>query len=281
MSEFIVASTNSRADMGCALQPFARSLVICSEQNGGWGMGSYNRGEILMRMEPRNLCEPLGVASAMRNLEAEVFILHCRSATVGEVRRENTHPFRFQDWLFAHNGTLPGFEDYRSRIEESMPPFILRRVRGETDSEHLFHLFLSFLFDAGKVNRVNPGTEPIRDALAQAVSTVDLFAREGGHERADISVVVSDGYSVVALGRGIPVYYAFLEGLEDCENCRNSRVPSNCPSGVDHPELKAVLLRSGRETVEDGAFKRLEDSRIISITSDHKVEFNEFGSGEV
>ncbi len=277
MSQFVVVSTNSRSNLGCILLPFESVMELPAVGSGGWGLGYYNRGELLSRVEPRDLGESFHVMERIGDIEAEAFILHNRAATIGSVRRENTHPFRFHNWLFAHNGTLEGFDDYRERILEAMPPFILRRVQGDTDSELLFHLFLSFMFDAGKVNRVNPGTAAIREALVPAMSMVDAFARKAGHPLSDSSVVISDGYSVVVLGRGIPVSYSLIEGVTDCEFCRTSRVPKTEPSSVDHRELRAVLITSGPSMVASSLFQDLEDNHILSVTSDHRVEFNSFG----
>ena len=276
MSQFVVVSTNSRSNLGCILKPFESVLEFAAVGSGGWGLGYYNRGELLSRVEPRDRGESFQVMERIGDIEAEAFILHTRAATIGSVRRENTHPFRFQNWAFAHNGTLEGFDDYRERILEAMPPFIRRRVQGDTDSELLFHLFLSFMFDAGTVNRTNPGTATIRDALVSAISMVDNFARKAGHQLSDSSVVISDGYSVVTLGRGIPVSYSLIEGVADCEFCRTSRVPKTEPSSVDHRELRAVLIRSGPAMVGSRLFQDLEDNHLLSVTSDHRVEFDSF-----
>lgn len=40
---------------------------------------------------------------------ADLIMAHCRSATVGEVNRENCHPFDTPDFVGAHNGTLNDF----------------------------------------------------------------------------------------------------------------------------------------------------------------------------
>jgi glutamine amidotransferase len=273
MSHIVAISSNSRSNLCCVLEANREVLRLPAVGSGGWGMAYYNGGELLSRIEPRDQGVSFDTAAELDDIEAEIVVLHTREASVGGVRRENTHPFRFQSWAFAHNGTLGGFEDYRGRILEAMPPFIHRRVRGDTDSEHLFHLFLSFLYDAGEINRVNPGTTVIRNALVQAVAMTDQFAAESGHAPSPASAVVTDGYSVVVLGRGIPVQYALIEGICGCERCRSSRVSGTGPSPVDHSELRAVLIMAGPLDALSHGFQRLDDGGVLAVTSDHRVEF--------
>src|SRR6185312_6094087 len=85
------------------------------------------------------------------DVRADVVLGHVRSATVGTLRTENTHPFRYRQWLFAQTGTLSQFDSIRDRLMASVPEFLRGGIRGETDAEILFHVFLSFLHDRGRL----------------------------------------------------------------------------------------------------------------------------------
>lgn len=273
MSHFVALSINSKSRVGCAVDPYGGKLDLPAGVAGGWGLGYFRSGRVLQRIEPREQGEELDVVRILANLEADVLLLHTREATVGPVRRENTHPFRFQDWLFAHNGTLVGFDDYRDQILETMPPFIHRSIRGDTDSEHLFHLFLSFLYDSGQLSRSDPGTGAIHEALGQAVATIDAFAQQCGHRPSDQSIVVSDGYSLVVFTRGVPVCYTLIEGVRDCAVCRISRTAKSKPQEVDHEDLRAVLVISEATTEGRDGFQPLADGTFLSVTKNHRIEF--------
>ena len=52
----------------------------------------------------------------MADLRADVLVAHVRTPTVGTLRTENTHPFRFRQWLFAQTGTVPEFAAVRDRL---------------------------------------------------------------------------------------------------------------------------------------------------------------------
>ncbi len=279
MSLYWGLSINDDSKIECALCPFVDQINLCTADAGSWGLGYYHAGELLKRIDPKKQGEPLDVMNVMSGIKADIVIMHTRRATVGPVRRENTHPFRFKEWIFAHNGTLAGFEAFKARLSKVMPPFILRGVKGDTDSEYLFHLFLSFLYDSGFLGRPDLGIVPIRDALNRALATVDEFAKEVKEQPSPASIIVSDGYSLVVLNRGIPVEYALIESVRDCPICRKSIQPGDMsPPQVDHEKLRAVLVRSGSTDVlspGDG-LQTLKENSFLMVTKTHGVEFSDF-----
>ena len=68
----------------------------------------------------------------------------CAASTVS-VGFENTHPFLYRDFIFAHNGQLLNFDIERN--SEKLLPFIDSSLRenilGKTDSEQMFYLLLT------------------------------------------------------------------------------------------------------------------------------------------
>src|SRR3954452_19170461 len=137
----------NRADLGArVLELESKPLsVVAKGSTLGWGLGFYQAGEVLLRRRPIDERPEIDVAALAKDLRADVLIGHVRAATVGNLRTENTHPFRYRQWLFAQTGTIPEFESIRERLVSSVPEFLRAGIRGETDSEILFHVFLSFL----------------------------------------------------------------------------------------------------------------------------------------
>ncbi|MCU0661893.1 MAG: class II glutamine amidotransferase [Myxococcota bacterium] len=272
MSDFLAITVSQDSRVGCALAEHADGLGLRTAETGSWGLGYYHLGENLQRIEPRDGGTILDVLDVLSPLKAEVVILHTRRATVGRVKPENTHPFRFKDWMFAANGTVEGFEELRDQLRSAMPPFLARDIRGETDSEHLFRLFLSFLYDSGQLGRPNLLAQDISDALTRTYAMVNEFVRSMGKEPSPQSAVVSNGYSLVAIGLGVPVDYALVEGIRSCHACRDSRRPGEA-SGIDHQELRAVIIRSGNLPAPPPGFLRLPDNHCLRVASDYRIEF--------
>ncbi len=275
MSSIFGLSVNNDALVEYALQPFADQIDLKTAEAESWGLAYYNKGELLQRVEPRSKGEKLDVMKILGGLRAEIVVMHTRSSTVSPTRRENIHPFRFKEWMFAQNGTLAGFEKYRDHVIDAMPPFLQRGIRGDTDSEHLFYLMLSFVYDSGLFGRAELDVHHIRDALVRAFSMVRQLAVEHGEEIADTSAVVSDGYSLVAASMGIPVDFALVEGIpEQIETRDSGKFGRFGATRQDAEGLRAVLVISGRRQTPTQGFSRLDPSSVIMVTKNHGVQFS-------
>ena len=81
------------------------------------------------------------VASHVRS---PLFLSHIRASTGTAVQQTNCHPFRYDKWLWVHNGLVRDFHlvkrDLSLAVDESLYPYI----EGSADSETLFYLALTF-----------------------------------------------------------------------------------------------------------------------------------------
>lgn len=164
-----------------------------------WGLGFYQGGEILLKRRPIDDRRELSLGDLVKDLRADVLIAHVRKPTVGTLRTENTHPFRYRQWLFAHTGTIPSFDRLAPRLRDSLPQFLERDIRGDTDSEVLFYLFLSFLQDVGALDR--PSTEPaqVRAAIRSTSSLVERLCAEEGVRPSPSNLLIACSEYIVAM----------------------------------------------------------------------------------
>ena len=207
----------NRADLAArVLASEEEALRVSSKGTAlGWGIGFYQGGEVLMRRRPIDDHATVDVAKVAGDVRADILIGHVRNATVGSLRTENTHPFRYRQWLFAQTGTLPSFEAIRERLLESVPEFLRSSIRGESDSEILFYVFLSFLHDAGRLNDGISDPSHVRDALRSSVAVVDGMAAEVGGTPSQVNVMVCNGENIFALCRGAQMGYRIFAGKND------------------------------------------------------------------
>ena len=182
----------------------------------GWGIGFYQGGEVLMRRRPIDGDE-VDVARLASDVRADVLIGHVRTATIGTLRTENTHPFRYRQWLFAKTGTVSSFDAIRERLVQSVPEFLRGGIRGETDSEIVFHVFLSFLHDRGRLNDMVVEPQVIRDALRSSVAVVDGMSAEVGGDASPVNILVTNGDAIVGLHRGQRMAHRTFSGKGDAE----------------------------------------------------------------
>ncbi len=209
----------NRADLASRVLATEQDALCVTSRGAplGWGIGFYQGGEVLMRRRPIDEHDTIHVAKIAGDVRADVLIGHVRNATVGSLRTENTHPFRDRQWLFAQTGPLPSFEAIRERLVGSVPEFLRSSIRGESDAEILFYVFLSFLHDAGRLNDSVSEPAHVRDALRSSVAVVDGMAAEVGGTASSINVAVSNGENVFGLHRGNQMGYRTFSGKADAE----------------------------------------------------------------
>ncbi|HVE84589.1 MAG TPA: class II glutamine amidotransferase, partial [Myxococcales bacterium] len=124
--------------------------------------------------------------------------------SVGEVAVRNAHPFLHGPWAFAHNGTVRDFERHREAMEALIAPELRSRLRGETDSERCFYLFLTELKDGRDIDAVAA-------ALARTMVAVSRVTdRADGGKPSSMNFMVTDGSLLVATRRHRTLF--FTEG---------------------------------------------------------------------
>lgn len=170
---------------------------LSHEHQHGWGIALYvgDRPVVVRGTLPAH--EDREFEDVGRSAEGDCVLAHVRKASVGAVRRENCHPFHFARWVFMHNGTVRGFETLRPELERAIAPGYLGLVRGDTDSERCFALFLTRLEALGALEL--PPVEVIACALAQTIATVRALSPDPATA---LTLLAADGASLVGVRSG-------------------------------------------------------------------------------
>jgi len=174
----------------------------------GWGIAWYQGRVPTVRRGVMAAHADEAFVRAARHARSHLVLAHVRDASIGRVAIENTHPFVAGSWVFAHNGTVARFKKSRSVrdvIEGAIAPRLRARIRGDTDSERCFLLFLTRL--AAHARRGPPGLEAVRDALAEVVDLVTGIA-DRGDARSTLNFLVSDGRLLAACRHLKPLHVA-------------------------------------------------------------------------
>src|SRR5215831_253517 len=168
-------------------QSLHSQLGVETTNGDGFGVGWYGEGKIpavYKSIEPawndRNLRE---LASAIR---AGIVFAHIRSSTGTPVQQTNCHPFRHDNWLWMHNGSIARFQDVKREIMLAVDSSLYADVEGSTDSEAFFFLALTF---------------GLKSDPPAAVERAVGFIERLGHDRRiehpiQMTVAVSDGQKV-------------------------------------------------------------------------------------
>lgn len=233
------------------------------EPADGWGAGFYQAGEALHRKLPQPLEGRIEWNQVLEGVRAHVVIAHVREATVGDRRADNTQPFRMRQWLFAHVGELAGFAAMREQLLGSLPDFLRRNIRGQTDSELLFHVLLSFLHDSGQLDAVDITDAAVASALRSTVALIDRHAREVGAEPSSTTLALTNGRQLYALRRGSPLCLVQRDSL-----ARRGSDPDD-PKAAQQ-SVRYVVMASYRGQLPPG-YREVAEGEVVCIDRDLNV----------
>jgi len=225
------------------------------EHPDGWGIASYESG-----LFPE-VAHGLGAAHQDPEFErvsslvsSHTVIAHVRLASVGPVRLNNAHPFIYRAWTFAHNGTLQRFADHREEVEALIDPEFLPLMRGDTDSERCFYLFLTVLRARTRVDV--PNVDEVARALAVTARTVCRITEANAPKPSSTNFIVTDGRLLVATRRHRTLFYSCVP-RKDAES--------------DHPNegqrVQQIVIASEKLSSE-GKWHEVPEDSIVAVDGD-------------
>jgi glutamine amidotransferase len=199
----------------------------------GWGIGWFidDDAYLVKSSSPAHECSRFKEISD--RLSSHTFVVHVRRATVGAVDPLNAHPFRFGRWLFAHNGTVHGFDRLRDWMLARTPAKLRMGLLGDTDSEHLFAFLLGHLQEAGVDASGHAPSEAraVAGALRTGLLTLAAEAARRGLDRPTTNVILTDGRVFLAHRSGVPLWFSSRK--------------TACPDAPACPMIDKVCLREG------------------------------------
>lgn len=132
------------------LREAPRSLRrLAREHRDGWGVALRTAADWVIHRGIECAEESPRFAEVANDAAGQVVIAHVRQKTVGCTALANTHPFRRDAFVFAHNGSVTAIPAVAARASETR----LSEIEGETDSERLFAMILTHIDDAADVER--------------------------------------------------------------------------------------------------------------------------------
>ncbi len=119
---------------------------LCALHGDGWGMAWHEGAQPVVRKSPVRADSEPEYDKLAREPLSDMGLVHLRWATPGlGVSEANSHPFRYGDYVLAHNGAIHP----QDRLGELLPPAWESRLVGTTDSERYFLLIMSRLAKYG------------------------------------------------------------------------------------------------------------------------------------
>ncbi len=150
--------------------PFAQYGV---NNPDGWGIGWYENNLPAIFKEDKPAHKSIELPKYSRRASSNIFIAHVRKGSGTPVCIQNCHPFRYREWMFAHNGFVSV-----GAISMRLSKIHTDAITGDTDSEVLFHWILQNMEEVGdSVEGVKTALELVRHYRHTALN----FLLSDGH----------------------------------------------------------------------------------------------------
>ncbi|KTD51832.1 glutamine amidotransferase [Legionella quinlivanii] len=144
-------------DNSLAHQSYAPQLMHHIQNLAGlgfcaWSSNSYNDSEPFYYKTTQLPFFDKNLHRLSKKISASCFLGHVRGvaySTEETVSEQNVHPFKLDNTqlALAHNGTLEHISIMKQVLTQRIKPDVFSQIRGTTDSEWIYALFLSQLRD--------------------------------------------------------------------------------------------------------------------------------------
>jgi predicted glutamine amidotransferase len=227
---------------------------LSREHKDGWGIAHYGESplpSVVHGLSPAHLDAEFERVCQL--LTSRAIVAHVRLASVGSVQPANAHPFTLGRWTFAHNGTVRDFGAHQAEIEAEIHPRFRGLLRGQTDSERCFYLFLSRLDELSPVEGPAP-LEQVARALAKTTETVSRITDKPDAEKpSTMNFLVTDGGLMVATRRRNTLFFS---------ECRGKGQEIALPT--EGARLDRMVIASEEVSVEDAWFE-VPESSVVAV----------------
>ncbi|HVZ74493.1 MAG TPA: hypothetical protein VHJ20_19060 [Polyangia bacterium] len=277
MSHLVAYVGNEPENIACALFSARGAMHSrASAPREGWGLGFVQGGEVLLQKRPRAETSDVDLYGLVKDLRADAIVgrIGFGRTSLGDpdanTSAENADPFRFRSWLFGSVGEVDeaGFQSVREKLLERVPDFLRRNIRGRSPGEHVFHLFLAFLHDAGSLDTPSPAPGVVHAALRDSLAFVDRLLAAGGSPAVRLALVATNGRAFVAANGAHPLRYLHVEGISDCPVPHGRVDHGRDTRRIPHENLRAVIVEADRAIERRAGWTDVPENSVLTVGAD-------------
>ncbi|MBW2732334.1 MAG: class II glutamine amidotransferase [Deltaproteobacteria bacterium] len=256
---------NDSTLVSVAQRPYEEALTSDSAPQG-WGLAYYQGGQPLMRKQPRGVEGALSFIEQSKGIKAPMIIGQVRDTPEGRNSNENTPPFRYRRWTATFCGQVDKYDEVLDELRTAIPEFIQRNIKGKSQAELIFHLFLAFLNDTGKRDDPRIPANLLARITHSTFAYLDRVVKKAGGEPRPYIFLTSNGLLMAACHREAPLYLARQTNYTDIETGPNERP-------ISYPHLKAVMLLGGKDP-EAAGWESIDDSAVVVVDDELSIDLH-------
>ena len=174
--------------------------------------------------------------------------------------------------MYVQQGRIQGFSRMRENVVAAMPDFLGRSLKGTSDAEAIFHLILSFLYDAGKLDVRKMEAQTIVRAVRHTLEFVGKMAAEHNIRQQPVSLLVSNGTMMAGYNANQEARLAVYEGRGQCDGCSLKKTCKLLRHNESTRAALIVILRQLPKPLRKEPFMPIQPDSFFVISRDITVE---------
>ncbi|RUR14523.1 class II glutamine amidotransferase [Legionella septentrionalis] len=213
--------------------------------------------------------------SLTAKIKSPAFFAHVRAASAGGVTNYNCHPFVFKRWMLMHNGGIPDFIAIKRHLRHLLDDDVYHWIQGDTDSEHLFALFLQL----AKGKDLTQLTV-VADVLQATFTAIERIRKEFGKSGAAFyNVCLTDGERLLAC-RYSTAKKIMPETMHYSLGSRFVAKKGHYHMLQEGNEKNCILVVSEKLTDFDTEWLEVPANHLLLVDKDLSIELRPLGTHE-
>ena len=241
----------------------------------GWGVAYYRDGVPHVIKSIETAVDDLIFHKVSGVVSSQTVVAHLRKATQGNLSLLNSHPFQYGKWIFAHNGNLKNFDQYKTKLIEYIDPELRRFILGSTDSEVIFYLILSLLKKKGVLSQYAPKISEIKEVIQVICELITSHSGPlyGGNTndptQNHLTFILTSGEIMLAFQGGQNLNYSTYKS--SCsENNTCSFYSPECEAPVDNFQPVNHLIFSSEDLQGENIWHPMKCGELVAVDKDMK-----------
>lgn len=234
----------------------------------GWGVAFFVDGAPHLTRSPTTALGDHLFRRLSGVVSSETVVAHVRKATRGDNTVLNCHPFQYGRWVFAHNGDIPRFDEYRSALLGEISPKLRRFILGDTDSEVVFFMVLTQLEQYGPLSRPQRSADVVA-AVRETAATLRRICVVRADERLLLTMLITDGQTLVAAQGGKGLFLStYKNRCSDRDRCPSLSEECEAPTKtgfVNHCIVSSEKLQG------ENVWEELAEGDIVGVDGQMRV----------
>ena len=149
----------------------------------GFGIGWYSKNiiEPCLYISTNTPWSDINIKRLSKHISSNLIFAHIRAIkplSSSIVHEYNCHPFIHKNFMFMHNGDLKNFLSFKKKIIYDLKDNVFNIIKGNTDSEYVFSIFLNFLSNDKFENGGDIDINEFKTLVLKTINKIESYQSE-------------------------------------------------------------------------------------------------------